>query len=109
MLFRSAHFEKEVSWLRETHEALRGEIAFLRGEVGAREEERGRWREQMERLSTQQERLLEHELWLRGELRRLLEAVTGGEGEELAPEDVAGSVSAAVEAMAADELDGEED
>ena len=104
-----AHFEKEVSWLRETHEALRGEIAFLRGEVGAREEERGRWREQMERLSTQQERLLEHELWLRGELRRLLEAVTGGEGEELAPEDVAGSVSAAVEALAADELDGEED
>lgn len=108
---------KEVSWLRETHAALREEIAFLRADVSAREEERGRWRQQIESLSGQQERLLEHELWLRAELRRLLDAVSGvvdggpgaqesamdrGAREELAPEDVAERVSAAVDAM----LDG---
>ena len=102
-----AHLDAEVTWLRETHEALREEIAFLRGEVQAREEERARWAAQMESLTTQQERLLEHELWLRGELRRLLDAISGPSEELPAPEEIAERVSDAVEVLGTPEAEEE--
>ena len=57
----------------------------------------------MESLRTQQERLLEHELWLRGELRRLLDAISGPSEELPAPDEVAERVSDAVEALGASE------
>jgi glycosyltransferase involved in cell wall biosynthesis len=94
-----AHLAKEVAWLRETHGALREEISFLGSELSVREAERGRWRAEMERLSNQQRRLLEHELWLRGELRRLLDAVSGAATEELSTEDIAARVSDAVDML----------
>ena len=96
-----AHLIKEAAWLRETHEALREEISFLGADIRAREGERERWGGEMERLSNQQQRLLEHELWLRGELRRLLNAVSGADAEELSPEDVAARVSDAVDMLVA--------
>jgi chromosome segregation ATPase len=96
-----AHLTKEVAWLRETHGALREEISFLGSELSVREAERGRWRAEMERLSNQQRRLLEHELWLRGELRRLLDAVSGAATEELSTEDIAARVSDAVDMLVA--------
>ena len=96
-----AHLTKEVAWLRETHGALREEISFLGSELSVREAERGRWRAEMERLSNQQKRLLEHELWLRGELRRLLDAVSGAATEELSTEDIAARVSDAVDMLVA--------
>ena len=65
----------------------------------AREEGRARWSVQMDSLTTQQERLLEHELWLRGELRRLLDAISGEHEEVPAPEEIAQHVSDAVDSL----------
>ena len=79
----------------------------MRGEVQAREEERARWSAQMVSLTTQQERLLEHELWLRGELRRLLDAISGPSEEVPAPEEIAERVSDAVEALGTPEAEEE--
>jgi len=81
----------------------------LNADVAARETERVRWREEMERLSKQQQRLLEHELWLRGELRRLLDAVSGVDTEELPTEEVTARVSDAVDMLIAPEDDEEGD